>query len=292
MSSWTVIARQARSLPSSLLAQRAQRAGVDRIPAVTAFVEHAVGRQESLVSVILPTRNRADILPRAIASVIAQRHQGWELLVVDDGSDDRTPAVLDGYRDERVRRLRLPGQGLAAARNRGLSEARGDVVAYLDDDNVMHPLWLHAVAWAFGSSPEADTLYGARVIDGGQELEGMRRHGQPQVHFLLYNRRRLEARNFIDINAFAHRRALDGVSFDESLAMCEDWELILRLTRLKPPLALPVVACFYETSRSDRLSTLPGFSEEGRRVAAAVRRHRGRQQRQRLRKLLRGGGGC
>ncbi|HET9185978.1 MAG TPA: glycosyltransferase family A protein, partial [Solirubrobacterales bacterium] len=91
------------------------------------------------ISVVLATRDRPQLLRRAIASVIGQRYGNWELLVVDDGSDPGTRAAVEEFEDERMCLLEGPQSGLSAARNRGLDSAGGEIVCYLDDDNVMHP---------------------------------------------------------------------------------------------------------------------------------------------------------
>lgn len=124
----------------------------------------------SLVSVYLPTRNRAGLLPRAVESVLAQDHRELELLVVDDASTDDTPAVLArlAAADPRVRTFRQPQcAGAPAARNVAIAAASGRYVTGIDDDDEMLPhrvssllqafderyafvcsgAWLHAGAW-------------------------------------------------------------------------------------------------------------------------------------------------
>jgi glycosyltransferase involved in cell wall biosynthesis len=88
------------------------------------------------VTVILPTYNRADLLPRALESVLAQTFRDFELLVVDDGSTDSTAELVKKYSDSRIRLLSQPSNmGVSAARNRGLREARGELVAFIDSDD-------------------------------------------------------------------------------------------------------------------------------------------------------------
>lgn len=91
-----------------------------------------------LVSVLIPTYNRAYILGQAIDSVLAQDHPQLEVIVVDDGSTDDTPALLAGYGD-RVRVVRQANAGLAAARNAGLALARGEFIAFQDSDDLWAP---------------------------------------------------------------------------------------------------------------------------------------------------------
>src|SRR3989338_2611340 len=92
---------------------------------------------ESLVSVILPTYNRAAWLGRAITSVLRQTYRELELIVVDDGSVDDTPKLRETWEraDARIRWIRRDHQGAAAARNTGLANAQGDLVAFCDSDD-------------------------------------------------------------------------------------------------------------------------------------------------------------
>jgi glycosyltransferase involved in cell wall biosynthesis len=91
------------------------------------------------VSVVLPVRNGARYIREALDSVLAQTAADLELVVVDDGSTDDTPEILRSYRDERLRVIRQEPAGLVAALNRAVAEARGDVVARMDADDVSLP---------------------------------------------------------------------------------------------------------------------------------------------------------
>src|SRR5436190_21061432 len=92
------------------------------------------------VSVVIPTRDRWDLLRTTLGGALGQRRVSHEVIVVDDGSADETPTRLAEVSDPRLRTVRLGrSMGAAAARNRGLAEARGDWVAFLDDDDVWAP---------------------------------------------------------------------------------------------------------------------------------------------------------
>ena len=110
--------------------------------------------EDVLISIVLPTRNRASVLPDAVQSVMEQVYGRWELLIVNDGSTDGTQEIIDGFTDERIRTFVGEASGVCRARNLALDAAKGDVIIYLDDDNWMEPLWLKAVAWAMTNRPD------------------------------------------------------------------------------------------------------------------------------------------
>jgi glycosyltransferase involved in cell wall biosynthesis len=242
-----------------------------RIGPVTSWVEAAELDGSVRISVILATRNREALLRRAVASLSSQVNANWELVVVDDGSTDATPVYLSelASQDDRVVVLMRSHGGVGAARNAGLEAATGDVICYLDDDNIMQPLWLKAVAWAFEREMELDLLYGARVTENIPDRDAGQR-GLPTLHFEPYDRLRLEAGNFIDLGVLAHRRGLPGARFDASLKALGDWDLVLRLSMAQAPTALPVVAVLYSTTSPNRISEAGHHAEADAQVRSRI----------------------
>jgi len=115
-----------------------------------------------LVSVVVPTYNRAALLPRAVESVVAQSLADWELILVDDGSVDRTPDVVEGYAarlKDRLVYVRQPNRGSSAARNRGIDAARGDFVAFLDSDDEFRRDKLERQVDLFRRQPDLGLVY-------------------------------------------------------------------------------------------------------------------------------------
>ena len=113
-----------------------------------------------MISLVMPTYNRRATIGRAIASVRAQTHADWELVIVDDGSTDDTASAVAAFPDARIRLVREPQNlGVTAARNRGLDEARGDFIGMLDSDDEIVP---HALATLLGAlttvSPRLDAI--------------------------------------------------------------------------------------------------------------------------------------
>ncbi|MDI7276481.1 MAG: glycosyltransferase, partial [Anaerolineae bacterium] len=132
------------------------------------------GREPPLVSIILPTYNRAGLIGRAIRSVLAQSHRNWELLVIDDASTDETASVVDSFADPRIFRLTLPFNcgSPARPRNIGLQLARGEYMAYIDDDNAWRPQHLERLLAALAARPGAVAAFGGKahhLADGSVE---------------------------------------------------------------------------------------------------------------------------
>lgn len=236
------------------------------IDAVGRFLRHTRLSTKPVVSVVLPTYDRPEHLRRAIDSVVAQSYTRWELLVVDDGGHADSKAVVDDTRDERIRWMRIENQGVCAARNAALEDATGELIAYLDDDNVMDADWLYSVAWAFDQHPEANVLYGAFVVDDVLRLGGNDSGELPRTFLHPWSREQLRRGNLADIGAIAHRSGLEEARFDESLREMGDWDLLLRLTAERDPLVLPAIACYYTTDAPNRLSGGPTYHADHARV--------------------------
>ena len=234
--------------------------------AMTSWIEQASLEKHPLVSVILPTHNRSALLRRAVTSIVKQSYTDWEIILIDDGSSDDTPAVVEQLQRElgaqKLRAMRISPGGVCVARNIGLKVASGALIVYLDDDNTMHPLWLKAVVWAFAQRPEVDVVYGGIVVDDFRRLNHHGAGDLPSFHLNPFDVSALREYNLADIGAIAHRNQLPEGRFDESLRVLGDWDLLVRLTRQKPPLVLPVIACFYTTSAPNRLSELPSVGGE------------------------------
>ena len=246
------------------------------IPTVMAWIAEAADVPEDLtVSVTVATRDRPGLLERAVASVLGQSYRRLELVVVDDSDGSDTADLLAGTADPRLRVVRTDRRrGASAAFNAGIEAATGDVVAFLDDDNLMHRDWLRSVVWAFSSFPEYSTLYGARVKEDGEGPRRLLADVLPVVEFARWDRAAYECGNFVDRNAVAFRASLADVRYDESLVAAMDWDHALRLFGRAEPLALPAIACFYRTTNHGRMSLEPAAAADVRRVRDRARNSR------------------
>lgn len=130
-----------------------------------------------LISIVIPAYNYAKTLPRAVNSVLAQLGDAQaELLVIDDGSTDATPQVLEQLLTEHAgsfRALRKPNGGLSSVRNRGIEEARGQYLIFLDADDEMAPGALAALTRHISSHPDSRLIIGGHwsVFDDGRRVQ-------------------------------------------------------------------------------------------------------------------------
>jgi hypothetical protein len=248
-------------------------------------------RRSPAVSIVIPTRNRWALLEQTIASVSRQSFAGVEAIVVDDASDDPPPAWLDAQPDAlRVIRLGTRSER-SAARNRGLEAARGELVLFLDDDDLLRPDAIDTMVRGLREHPRCVAAIGAYVVF--DETGSRRRPRHP--------RRTIERDAWRDVlfqfDAFGSRILFRSAAVREAgayragLSLSEDWDLLLRVCRLGPLLFVPSVVTEYrqhagQTALSgvqelqddlaaQHLSTLPSADQAvGRRIRSARARYR------------------
>jgi glycosyltransferase involved in cell wall biosynthesis len=202
------------------------------------------------VSVIIPSYNRAPRLPRAMESVIAQTFNDWEIIVIDDGSSDATPQLLELYQAKLGNRLvsvRQRNCGCSAARNRGIELCRGLFVAFLDSDDEFVPQKLSRQLELFAAYPQLTFAYSDYAFI---DLEGRRTESALDEKFPLARcvpvravgsglyvagqelfETLLRGYFIATIVGLVRREALGSIRFDERLSYAEEWLFYLRLAR-------------------------------------------------------------
>jgi len=193
--------------------------------------------QSPVVTVVIPTRDRAQLLPQAIESVLQQTLTAWELIIVDDGSTDHTADVAAAFTvDPRVCYVRQDPRGVSAARNHGASRARAPFLAFLDSDDRFLPGALAALLEAFGANTgTAMTIGGYDRIDEKGRVLGQRRQWEESGLSLegwLFNCLAING------SVLLRRDWFERVGgFDPDCPPAEDWDLFLRLAAAAAPMA-------------------------------------------------------
>ncbi len=197
-----------------------------------------------LVSIVIPTRNRADLLGRTLRAACAQLEVDLEIVVVDDGSTDATSQVVAGARDPRVRYIRNDAaMGVSATRNRGIAAATGDWISFLDDDDLWAPEKLTrqltaadraGAHWVYAGDVNVDERL--RVLSGGPPLS-------PDAVVDLLPRWNPIASGGSNVVVRSEVLARVG-GFDATLRRTEDWDLWIRIARTGAPACVrqPLVA--------------------------------------------------
>jgi glycosyltransferase involved in cell wall biosynthesis len=205
-----------------------------------------------LVSVIIPTHNRRDLVCEAVESALAQRDATAEVIVIDDGSTDDTAAALARF-GGRIRYRRQPSRGVAAARNAGARLATGEWLAFLDSDDLWcadklaRQLAYHAQHPALRASQTGEIW-----IRNGMRVNPCRHHRKPDGDIFPAS----VARCVVSPSAVLLQRRLFAAlgGFDEGLAVCEDYELWLRLGLREPVGLLDAPLVIKRGGHGDQLS--------------------------------------
>jgi len=198
------------------------------------------------VSVVIPTRNCRVLLSETIATLMAQTRPDWELIVVDDGSTDDTRRFLEDQRDPRIRFVTLEWSvGPSAARNAGLAEARGDLIMFLDGDDLLRPDTLSRLSEALRAHPDALAATGACRLYT-ENVGSLKVYRSPQPHTGIIWRELLFgwwANSGQNLYRTAVIRAIGG--YDPRFFNAHDRKVWLDVAWRGPVCVLPFVAMEY-----------------------------------------------
>lgn len=213
-------------------------------------------RRPPLVSIILCTFNRAEVVTRAIRSVVQQSYRKWELIIIDDGSRDGTEEILLPIVtvDDRMIYHRHPNRGLAASRNVGLSLSRGHLVTFLDSDDEYLPLHLESRVAIFQKDPSLDVLHGGFRCDGPRKKQYVSDATRPGKRIHVSN-------CFVAGTLMAKRTALQRVKGFREVVFADDFDLFQRLQGRFKIRKIRTPTYLYHCAGADRLCDL--FEEGG-----------------------------
>lgn len=205
-----------------------------------------------LVSVIIPTFNRATWLGEAITSVLAQTYTPLELIVVDDGSQDHTPAVVKTFA-KALTYIQQDHAGVSAARNRGVASSHGALLGFLDSDDIWLPHKTATQVALLAAQPQAQACYTDEIwIRHGVRVNPRQIHHKQSGWLFEPSLPRC----IISPSSIMLWRTLWDTlgGFDERLQACEDYDLWLRLTLHTPVLLLPERLIVKRGGHADQLS--------------------------------------
>jgi glycosyltransferase involved in cell wall biosynthesis len=229
----------------------------------------SVSRRAPGWSVVLCTFNRARLVGRAIASVVAQSFGDWELVVIDDGSTDDTAAIVGAWaeRDARIRYHRQRNHGLAGARNRGLELARGAIVTFLDSDDAYAPDHLATRVAYLRAHPGLDIVHGGVRLVGPRERQYVPDMARPGARIHL-------TQCHIGGTLVAPRGVLIDAGGFARVLFAEDSELFRRLRARHAVGEVAAPTYIYDLGGDDRMAEIAKGGEE--EIAKYRRRHGGR----------------
>lgn len=182
-----------------------------------------------LISVIIPVYNSEKTIRATIESVLNQTFLDFELIIINDGSQDSTLDIISSIQDTRIKVFSYPNGGISVSRNRGISHASGEFIAFLDHDDLWTPDKLELQLKALQENPKAAVAYS--WVDFIDESNQVIRSGS-RVNVTSAAYAKLLSTNFLYTasNPLIRRNALLAIrGFDESVFGPEDWDLFIRL---------------------------------------------------------------
>lgn len=205
------------------------------------------------VSAVIPTHDRAELVVRAVEAAIEQRGVAVEVVVVDDGSSDDTAARMATFGD-RIRYEKRAHAGVSAARNHGARVATGEWLAFLDSDDTWLPDKTRVQLDFHQRHPEIQVSQTGEVwIRNGVRVNPCKHHAKPRGDIFIASLERC----LVSPSAVMLRRHsfLEAGGFDESLPVCEDYDLWLRLGRRLPFGLIEQALVVKHGGHADQLST-------------------------------------
>lgn len=204
------------------------------------------------ISVVIPVYNREILVKRAIDSVLNQTRRPDEIIVVNDGSTDRTAHVLKGY-GSKIRVIHEENKGVSAARNQGIAEADGYWIALLDSDDEWLPDKLSIQEAWFKNNPQYRICQTEEIwIRNGKRVNPMNKHKKYHGDIFMPSLRLC----LVSPSAVMFEKSLftESGGFDESLPVCEDYDLWLRISLNHPVGLIPVPGIMKYGGHEDQLS--------------------------------------
>lgn len=222
------------------------------------------------ISLIMPSYNQARFLEAAIQSVLDQGYPELEFLIRDGGSTDGSVEIIEEYEDEVTDWVSEPDGGQAAAINQGWEEASGEILGWLNSDDILASGTLHRVARAVQEHPDAVLFFGdcAAIDEKGQEIRVVQKEEFNQDTLLV-------GKSFAQPSVFIRRRVIEDLGLlDESLYYAMDWSYFLKVLWSYPKSKIHYIPAVLSGSRVyDGTKSWTGFADEGEERREKIREY-------------------
>jgi glycosyltransferase involved in cell wall biosynthesis len=209
-----------------------------------------------LISIVIPAYNAERTILETIASVQEQTFSDFEIILINDGSTDRTLELLQTVQDDRLKIFSYENGGLPIARNRGISHSAGEFIAFIDADDLWTPDKLELQLAALQQHPEAGVAYSWTYFKFDKEEYS---YADNSTFFEGNVYADLLIRNFLHngSNPLIRKEAIESVGlFDPTLKSCEDWDYYLRLAAIWSFVLVPKPQIIYRQSSSSMTSKI------------------------------------
>ena len=217
-------------------------------------------KEKYFFSIIIPTWNRGFCIKQCLEHVLDQTYSNYEIIIIDDGSTDNTKDVIfnnftDHIDSGKIRYFYQKNSGVSAARNKGLSKAKGNWICYVDSDNYVSSNYLKTFAFAINSNSSYKFFYAKLISIYSGLCVGTD-----------FDRENLLKKNYIDMGILCHSIDLYHKygGFDENLKKCVDWDLVLKYTSYCIPKFIDQIVLYYNDDQSfERISNTekPSFNK-------------------------------
>jgi glycosyltransferase involved in cell wall biosynthesis len=227
--------------------------------------------KSGLVSVMMPAYNAEAFIRQAIESVLAQTYPQWELVIVDDGSSDRTGEIALEYNHPRIRVIRQENQGEAAARNTALKNIQGEFLAFLDADDLYLPHHLESLVGYLLTHEQTDGVYadGYYIDQTGKRLQTLSSRRRGPFEGDLFEEVVYGSDVFGPPACVALRTNLisaRGLKFDENIVIGPDWDFFAKYAEVGKFGYLDVITCLYRLHTSN-ISVRTGLKKRALELA-------------------------
>ena len=222
-----------------------------------------------LVSIVIPSLNKGDFIEETIASINDQNYRNIEIIVIDGGSNDKTIQILRRYRKAFAHCISEPDNGQSEAINKGVALAKGDIVGWLNADDLLYPDGIESIVKGFKNHQSAGLVYGGGSkidIDGkivkDIPYRAVDRRLLKQLYYMLQPSMYFKRKTFLDVG---------GVAVNYHLAM--DWDLVLKVSKVADLVAVPQKIA--KLRMYDGTKTSAGGLKTYQEIADIGRRHNG-----------------